>query len=592
MSKSGRGRTVSTASKKSGSKSAKVLSLLVLISSLSLDLATAQIARKAPPAYTAPRVAAVSPTSGGLGLDLVVLVDQSASMSGLGRKAGSDASQIRNLLLGLTLDLIARNGESNRVSHRLGVVSFGSTARIDLPLTEIQRDDLGQLRRRVETAPSRKSLGNTDILAAFAVATRMFDVLPAEPVRKRAILLITDGVPYVPGTDVLEYSRDLRRFVATNFPPLQNTIEVLVLPPPGRDRGQRHSQLWRDLSHDRVHELVGDRGDKFAVLHRVVTRLVGTSAVESWPAGAEEKRVEIIILPPYLDLVVFDIFRGPGRAEVAVFAPDTLRPLTSEVEGVEEVRLGEIFQTVVVRHPMPGQWTFRKSNPDSRVKVFSQQFFPRGILVDPTAAKALRQYDRIAVAYRVIDGNGLPLKELPGYPLSLEVSLVKPDGGRDTLGMKRQPELGPAVFRTRKEAECHLAGRYWTEVLVTTKDLNDQRVKVFQDHWSGFLVAAASRIDCRVTAPGFGEPMLLQRWILWAQPVATRLKCLDPKAQPIEMKSLVRGSPTRLFQPLLSHEGQPTEAALDLEYLGRGAFQGWLRGAGSPGFYRLQLSVD
>jgi hypothetical protein len=54
----------------------------------------------------------------------------------------------------------------------------------------------------------------------------------------------------------------------------------------------------------------------------------------------------------------------------------------------------------------------------------------------------------------------------------------------------------------------------------------------------------------------------------------------------------VRGSPTRLFQPLLSHEGKPTEAALDLEYLGRGAFQGWLRGAGSPGFYRLQLSVD
>jgi hypothetical protein len=192
----------------------------------------------------------------------------------------------------------------------------------------------------------------------------------------------------------------------------------------------------------------------------------------------------------------------------------------------------------------------------------------------------------------VVDGNGLPLEELPGYPLSLEVSLVKPDGGRDTLGMKRQAELGPAVFGTQKEFECHLAGRYFTEVLVTTKDLNDQRVKVFEDHWSGFSVAAANRIDCRVAASGLGEPILYHRRLLWALPVATRVECLDPKAQPIEMRSLVRGSPNHLFQPLLLHEGQPTEAALDLEYLGRGAFRGWLHGADSPGFYRLQLAVD
>jgi hypothetical protein len=40
------------------------------------------------------------------------------------------------------------------------------------------------------------------------------------------------------------------------------------------------------------------------------------------------------------------------------------------------------------------------------------------------------------------------------------------------------------------------------------------------------------------------------------------------------------------------HEGRPTAAILDLEYLGRGTFQGRLSGAGSLGSYRLQLAVD
>lgn len=524
------------------------------------------------------------PAPEGPGLDLIVLVDRSASMLGPESRA-RDRDQAGDLL-DLTLNLLAWNAASNRVTHRLGVVSFGSVTRIDLPLTRIGRDDLLRLRSRLAAVRAAVSLGDTDVLAAFAAAARMFEGLPADPARRRAILVLTDGVPNVAGRKALEYGRALRRFVSASFSPPETAVEILILSAPGRDDGRRFARLWHSLSDGRVHELAGGRDDRLAALYRVVTRLVGTRVEESRPDATGE---ESFILPPYLDLVVFDVLRGAAASEVAVFTPGASRPLSADAEGVEQIHVGETLWTLVVRRPAAGQWTFRKSRSESRVKILSQQFFPRGVLVDPDAVKLTRQYDRVGVAYQIVDGNGLRLKEIPGYPLSLAVSLRKPDGQRDDLVMQQQP--GSALFKSLENAELDLAGRYWTEVLITTRDFNHRRVEVFRDLWSGFSVAAASRIDCRFTAPGLGESTQRRR-LLWAQPVATRLECRDRDAQPVELKTIVRGSLSHLFQPSLSREGRPTRAALDLEYLGRGAFRGSLRGAGFPGSYRLRLGVD
>src|SRR6202035_5871342 len=128
----------------------------------------------------------------------------------------------------------------------------------------------------------------------------------------------------------------------------------------------------------RVAEIADDRGDAFAALDRILAGLVGTRIAESRRA-AGERSVESLLLPPYLDLVVFDIYHDGPAAEVAVLAPDTLRPLSAELAGVNEVRLGELLSSIAVRRPAPGLWTFRKSHPDTRIKIVSQQFFPRGV---------------------------------------------------------------------------------------------------------------------------------------------------------------------------------------------------------------------
>jgi hypothetical protein len=135
---------------------------------------------------------------------------------------------------------------------------------------------------------------------------------------------------------------------------------------------------------------------------------------------------------------------------------------------------------------------FRKSDPSARVKVLSQQFFPRGVLVHPAAAPPVRQYDEVTIGYRLEDGAGRPIQELLGYPLSVDVSLALPDGQRIVLPMTREPASRSSLYRTRA-TECSVAGRYWTEVLVTTADSSGQPVGIFEDRWSGFTVDEAAR---------------------------------------------------------------------------------------------------
>ncbi len=93
------------------------------------------------------------------GLDLVVLVDQSGSMSGHGTSAKNDPYNVRNHMVTFTLDLMAENAVLNQVTHRLGVISFGTTVRIDLPLSEPPR--FGKMLGTREGAPG-KMLGTRE----------------------------------------------------------------------------------------------------------------------------------------------------------------------------------------------------------------------------------------------------------------------------------------------------------------------------------------------------------------------------------------------------------------------------------------------
>lgn len=504
----------------------------------------------------------------GQGLDLLVIADRSQSMPD---------RNVARLLLHMTLDVVARNGRAMHLRHRLGVIGFGSTVSVDMPLTVVDPEDLPRLHSRIDSLPSG-TLGDTDVLAAFTAATAMFQVLPADAARRRAIVLLTDGVPYVRSMNMDNYWRELQRFAAAHFRGGAPTVDVLLLT---SSSGQRYAALWRALSFDRVHAVDSDRASLLAEAHRVTTRLVGTSSSESLPSKTDD-RLDLLIVPPYLDVVVLDIFHSSTAATVEVFPPGALHPLEGGSGEVESVKLGEIMSTLVVHRPLPGAWMVRKSSVDARVRILSQQFFPRGLLVRPAVIDGVRQYDRVRVSYSLVDANGRSIEELPDYKLSLDLALTKPDGSVEPVPMERRREIATTVFSAVRDSDCTLAGRYWTTVGVTSIDAGGNRIDVFRDRWSGFSVAPAARVDCRVTAAE-------QRWI---PGVATLVQCVGGDKRPIEMRVFASGPLNRLFRPLLLHENAQADATLDLQYLGGGNFRGLLRGAEQSGAYHLQLAFD
>lgn len=498
------------------------------------------------------------------GLDLVVIVDASTSM-------GRDRT-LAPLLLRMTAELMARNGAANRVEHRLAAIAFGSTERVDLPFTPVRRDNVDALTRRINALPI-DDLGDTDVLAAFSAADALFRALPRDPERRRAIVLLTDGVPYVRGADKHTYRDNLRRFVSAHFATSDVSVDVLLI-----SRGTPDVKLWRALALH-VEPAGATAGEVLAAGHAAVTRMLGTRTVESMPSK-NAAGPDTLVIPPYLDVVVFDVFRGARNAEVLIFPPGAMTPVRAGAAGVESFGIGDVLMTLVVPRPPPGEWIIRRSHRNAHVRILSQQFFPRGVLVAPNASDAPRQYDRIRIAYRITDGSGQPLRELLGYALSANVLLLRPDGSRAVIAAEPDTPSGGG-FHSTGETACDLAGRYWTDVRITTADVHGRRLEVFRDRWSGFSVTPATRIDCRVSAS-----------VAECLPLTTRIDCAGPGGRPADLRRVAAGSPADLFRAVVARDGLKTDAALELRYAGGGLLRGFLFGASRAGTYVLQVSVD
>ena len=140
-------------------------------------------------------------------IDVVFLVDQSTSMSDA--SSGNDPTEQRKYAVQSAIDLMADIALDScpGVIHRVGVISYGSTAEVDLPLSEIgpfnpAEPDVAYGRRdELKASVRATTLGQTNPGDAFAQAKAMLDnaapLNDGEQPRKRAIIFITDGIPCV-----------------------------------------------------------------------------------------------------------------------------------------------------------------------------------------------------------------------------------------------------------------------------------------------------------------------------------------------------------------------------------------------------------
>ena len=130
-------------------------------------------------------------------LDLVFIIDQSGSMSLVGSANDPDkqritaAVEMSRVLSDISLD------ECPGALHRMAVVSFGTLANLDLPLTKIGPDTLAEVAAKIGAADL--DMGQTDPERGFELAANELNQAAPEGdrPRKRVIVFLTDGEPCV-----------------------------------------------------------------------------------------------------------------------------------------------------------------------------------------------------------------------------------------------------------------------------------------------------------------------------------------------------------------------------------------------------------
>ncbi|MBM4424659.1 MAG: VWA domain-containing protein [Chloroflexi bacterium] len=165
-------------------------------------------------------------------LDVVFIIDQSDSMS-VGSTA-TDPTEQRKYAPEAMVDLLSDIALDRcpDAIHRMALISFGTRAEVDLPLTEIAPDSFDEaetIRGRLKQNIIARAMGQTDPQLAFDLAIGILnDAVPkGESIRKRVILFITDGHPCVAASgcrplnstmDFVSYAKEMRDQAAESLP--------------------------------------------------------------------------------------------------------------------------------------------------------------------------------------------------------------------------------------------------------------------------------------------------------------------------------------------------------------------------------------
>lgn len=159
-------------------------------------------------------------------LDVIFIIDQSNSMSYGSLK--SDPTEQREKAVEAMTNWLIENAldHCKNSRHQVGVISFGTESRIDLPLTEIAPksfDSAVALQKRLEEKIVADGLGDTLPMEAFVLARKLFDESALRQIgqRKQVIIMLTDGlIADGRGNDGKGYvlpTQELANFINDNF---------------------------------------------------------------------------------------------------------------------------------------------------------------------------------------------------------------------------------------------------------------------------------------------------------------------------------------------------------------------------------------
>ena len=507
-------------------------------------------------------------SKGCVGLDLILLVDHSGSMSGYKGQPASDPNNVRIESVKFIIDqlFINRLTFCPDTIHRIAVIGFGGSTELQLPPTAI---DIGPNsspqvweRRRDEMFQAIRPLNllNTDFELAFDAARDLLTgpalgPLPDATPRKRAIVVLTDGNPCVGSAcsvgsneefDAVGYMQDrllpklsdpngpFAPWQSAGYDPAKHVYIWLVAINNAplyleAQKGTRSvGDLWREITEAHggyVYSLGQHPRDIPGTYVKILNQLLGSN-LES--GGFE--RVECgqpVYVDPYVQRVFFHFLKDSSEIPVSLRFPDdqivlSNGGLVSGPPGLidDQARLINSYQRFgpieryALDRPPAGMWDVQTSC--EAVVVYKQTLMAQVDLLQPVGTLPQFDeppyYDRANPSYlrgRLRGADGQPFSEDARFPLRWVATLTEPDGTQlEPFELKPQ---GNGVYSSQgvgKALPQGKAGLYRVHLRVTTRHAdpdNRGELVLYDATRNAYAVRAVQWFDFNIVAPRQGE---------------------------------------------------------------------------------------
>jgi hypothetical protein len=373
---------------------------------------------------------------GNEGLDVVFLIDQSASMSGSrlhptpNDKYGHRISIVKNVV-----HRLAEHVENTSQVHRISVVEFGSQIQVPISNLELNYDPSAppgttarNAVREIQSSLKSKEMNNTNTPKGIKATLTEFRKLSAANTsggkRQRQLLFITDGRPRVRGpafTGPLIPINRLWRDITKQAPDLKDkgiTLWVVGLNDASNYWNGGDGVFWEKMAgYDKAR--LADTS--FPNLATLVQDIVGKWLnVNNLALETDEYHSR-----PYLKQIVFSAhFNKPG-APLKIIDPNGLAiPVSAGTSH------REMYARYVVDNPTPGTYRLTKKAPGFIYKVFVEEKLPTLQFLRPLGTT--NQNVETNIVFKVIQG-GRALDVLPQWPIDAKVTITAPSGKVQTL---------------------------------------------------------------------------------------------------------------------------------------------------------------
>ncbi|HEC84078.1 MAG: hypothetical protein DRR08_16160 [Candidatus Parabeggiatoa sp. nov. 2] len=369
------------------------------------------------------------------GLDVVFLIDQSASMSGSqshptpNDKHGHRISIVKNVV-----HRLAEQVENTSQVHRISVVEFGSKIQVPISNLELSYDPSAppgttarNAVREIQSSLKSKEMNNTNTPKGIKATLAEFRKLSAANTsggkRQRQLLFITDGRPRVRGpafSGPLIHINRLWRDIKNQAPDLKDkgiTLWIVGLNDASNYWNGGDGVFWENMAGYDKARLANTSFPNIATLVQDIVGKwlnVNTVALETDEYHSR----------PYLKQIVFSAhFNKPG-APLKIIDPNGLAIPVSA--GTSQ---REMYARYVVDNPTLGTYLIKKTR-GFIYKVFVEEKLPTLQFLRPLGTT--NQNVETNIVFKVIQG-GRTLDVLPQWPIDAKVTITAPSGKVQTL---------------------------------------------------------------------------------------------------------------------------------------------------------------